>query len=739
MTFSSALLTMFLCGFLGLVVPGTGYFTYLEYKKRLRRLPEATELENLAEKTEQMKVSLASYEDQIRGMQEELVKRDYAASELEECRLRKQQVDSDLLLLQPHLMELERVNQELATQTEVLAKLRQDIEHSKFQHEELQHQIKVLPITKDQLEKEIAGLENQSEELKQIIQALEDQKNELRNKINTLEPMKNSLVEDVEKRKRELAAETDALAKLRQDTEQSKIQYEELQHQLKILPITKKQLEKEIASLENRSTKLKETIQTLEDQRNGLRNEISLLEPMKNSLVGDVEKGKMKLAEIDNDVRELHQRAMSLKSDISSLDLMKASLQGSVTTAQSIQEESLEKSLEDLVLTEPACLKGRPKPSKDLSETTALEKLYHHLEVLNLYYSRRVLKSFHTNLKINQISPMVALAGISGTGKSELPKRYSEAMGLHFLQVAVQPRWDSPQDLFGFYNYLEQRYKATELARSMVRLDPWNWPQLASAYKDRILMVLLDEMNLARVEYYFSEFLSRLEGRKSVNEKKEFSRQPFEIELDLGKKKGEKGTKRVFPSQNVLFVGTMNEDESTQSMSDKVIDRAPVIRFARPKKLESIPPAVSADASELYLPFATWMSWRRDVSRLSHDIMDHLDRWITRLNESLDTFGRPFGHRLNQAILAYIANHPDMVIDETIQNARRAFADQLEQRIFPKLRGIEMDDQYNEKAYKDVLGLVRDELHDEELARALEKSVKNVLFSWVGLQREEEK
>ena len=273
----------------------------------------------------------------------------------------------------------------------------------------------------------------------------------------------------------------------------------------------------------------------------------------------------------------------------------------------------------------------------------------------------------------------------------------------------------------------------------MVRLDPWNWPKLAKAYKDRILMVLLDEMNLARVEYYFSEFLSRLEGRKSVNEKEEFSRQPVEIELDLGKKKGEQGSKRVFPSQNVLFVGTMNEDESTQSMSDKVIDRAPVIRFARPRKLESNPPDVSPDTSEYYLPFDTWNRWRRNVSELSHDTMDHLDRWITRLNESLDTFGRPFGHRLNQAILAYVANHPDMIVDETPQNARRAFADQLEQRIFPKLRGIEMDDQYNEKAYKTVLALVRDELHDEELARAFEKSKEKVLFSWVGVQREEEK
>ena len=120
-------------------------------------------------------------------------------------------------------------------------------------------------------------------------------------------------------------------------------------------------------------------------------------------------------------------------------------------------------------------------------------------------------------MKIGDISPLVVLAGISGTGKSELPRRYAEGMGLHFVILPVQPRWDSPQDLFGFYNYLEKRYKATELARAMVQFELYNqtlWPLPTNwdhSRSDRMLLVLLDEMNLARVEYYFSEFLSRLE------------------------------------------------------------------------------------------------------------------------------------------------------------------------------------------------------------------------------------
>jgi 5-methylcytosine-specific restriction endonuclease McrBC GTP-binding regulatory subunit McrB len=185
----------------------------------------------------------------------------------------------------------------------------------------------------------------------------------------------------------------------------------------------------------------------------------------------------------------------------------------------------------------------------------------------------------------------------------------------------------------------------------------------------------------------------------------------------------------------------MNEDESTQSMSDKVIDRAPVIRFARPKILADRPPqpqSNSVDPSS-YLPLQTWLQWRRDLDSLSHDVRDNIEKWINRLNKELDVFGRPFGHRLNQAILAYVANHPDMISDPSLANARKAFADQLEQRIFPKLRGLEMEDNLNDKSYKEILDLVKEDLKDEELADALDKSKKNILFTWVGVNREEEK
>ena len=167
-------------------------------------------------------------------------------------------------------------------------------------------------------------------------------------------------------------------------------------------------------------------------------------------------------------------------------------------------------------------------------ENECLRKVEEYLKEQGLYFSRRVIRAFHTALKINEISPMTVLAGISGTGKSQLPRRYAEAMGIHFLQVPVQPRWDSPQDLMGFYNYIEGRYRATDLARVLVHLDQKNWPEEAEKWEDRIVLILLDEMNLARTEYYFSEFLSRLEMRPRIGQEgDQAARRAAEILIDV--------------------------------------------------------------------------------------------------------------------------------------------------------------------------------------------------------------
>jgi hypothetical protein len=256
-----------------------------------------------------------------------------------------------------------------------------------------------------------------------------------------------------------------------------------------------------------------------------------------------------------------------------------------------------------------------------------LDYLRHH----SLHYSKRTVLAFHTALKINDNSQLTVLAGVSGTGKSLLPRRYAEAIGFHFLQIAVEPRWDSPQDLLGFYNYIEKNYRATDLARILLHMDPYtsvNFDEPTNC-KDHVTLILLDEMNLARIEYCFSEFLSRLEARPRYDEaREERKRADAMIPIDI---RGLNHPISLFPSHNVIFAGTMNDDESTQALSDKVLDRSNILQFAAPREFRQINGANRVERPNEALSFASWRNWVRPAASLegaNRNQVDDVIRWI---------------------------------------------------------------------------------------------------------------
>jgi hypothetical protein len=333
-------------------------------------------------------------------------------------------------------------------------------------------------------------------------------------------------------------------------------------------------------------------------------------------------------------------------------------------------------------------------------------------------------------MKVNETAQMAVLAGISGTGKSQLPRQYAAAMGIGFLQVPVQPRWDSPQDLMGFYNYIEKRFRPTDMARALYQLDFLNNPK--SEFQDRMLMVLLDEMNLARVEYYFSDFLSRLESRPSAkNVEKAELRKDAEIELEIPMPKGREAP-RIFPGYNLLFAGTMNEDESTQSLSDKVVDRANVLRFAAPKKLKTATVSEKLPTPEA-LSAKRWSSWVRDSKAVEEKPL--VQSSLNTMIELMSAFKRPFGHRLGKAIVAYVANYP---LSDRGQVLHAPLADQVEMRLLPKLRGLEVHS--FDEPFSKLRDFVARDLEDEALAQAIEDSRQAAQdgsgqFVWNGVIR----
>lgn len=371
--------------------------------------------------------------------------------------------------------------------------------------------------------------------------------------------------------------------------------------------------------------------------------------------------------------------------------------------------------------------------AKNALESECLKACQSHLEKSGYRFPLRTLLAFHTSLKTADICPLVVLAGISGTGKSQLPRLYAEAMGMLFLNVAVQPRWDAPQDLLGFYNYMEHSYKATELARALRQMDRRNWPsedEPGKRVQDGMLLVLLDEMNLARVEYYFSELLSKLEMRNAIGRDGSDRQGLADIEIEVGPLgKGER-TRRLFVGSNVLFVGTMNEDETTQALSDKVIDRSNVLRFGKPRKLT--PEKVSGgQPPSTYLPYAVWQDWLQ--SELPSDKREEFDKLLRDVNAALSRIRRPFGHRVSQAMYRYVANYPQ-AWDQWFP---WAVADQFEQKIIPRLRGLSRDlDENAEEVLEQMKKLVAS-VGDKALEEAFEEACKRPVFQWMGVERDQ--
>ncbi len=494
----------------------------------------------------------------------------------------------------------------------------------------------------------------------------------------------------------------------------------ELQAAIRALEERRKNLEQKVATLasdvqiqENRFKALSQQVEKAEQEKAAALRE-------RDQARADCNAAKAEMTAVQKSIEQLRDLAKGMQAN---LDRAGVTGQGNYA---------------DLFV--PVSLAKLPPAPGAVDEQHAVERAREYIRGKGLVFPERVLHAFHTSLKAGDISPLVVLAGISGTGKSELPRHYADGMGIHFMLTAVQPRWDSPQDLFGFYNYLERRYKATELTRALVQFERFNQGVFEDAFEDakiddrsdRLLLVLLDEMNLARTEYYFSEFLSKLETRRMVDEQTQSDRARAEIELDMGGSLKDQKTLRLYPARNVLFVGTMNEDESTQSLSDKVIDRASVLRFGRPKKTNpELTGAVRARPTH-GLTFKQWMTWIQPLTNLNTHAGE-VDAWIEQLNGALDRLGRPFAYRVDRAIRSYVANYPRWVPNWH----KRAMADQIEQRIFPKLRGVEPDQGEAAQALR-TIGSIVDQLDDEPLKKSFVASHQNQsTFLFRGVIRDE--
>jgi hypothetical protein len=215
------------------------------------------------------------------------------------------------------------------------------------------------------------------------------------------------------------------------------------------------------------------------------------------------------------------------------------------------------------------------RKSLKTSNTTLNELVHFVVEYarnsrLHLSYTEEDIATFVAGLGASKLS---ILQGMSGTGKTSLPKIFSEAILGNCEIVEVESSWKDKNELLGYYNEFSMKYTPKKFTLALYK---------SVLNKEIFTFILLDEMNLSRIEYYFSDFLSLMEHEEDKRELKliniKLSRAEKGNEIDyLALEQGH--TLRV--PANVWFIGTANRDESTFVISDKVYDRAQTINFTK--------------------------------------------------------------------------------------------------------------------------------------------------------------
>ena len=228
---------------------------------------------------------------------------------------------------------------------------------------------------------------------------------------------------------------------------------------------------------------------------------------------------------------------------------------------------------------------------------------------------------------------MILLQGISGTGKTSLPYAMGKFFDNDATIVSVQPSWRDRTELFGYFNEFSKKFNETEVLRRIYE----------SSMNDDINVIILDEMNIARVEYYFAEMLSIMEMPDPNEWRVELVPSPWENDPQ-----NLKDGKLLIP-QNTWYIGTANNDDSTFSVSDKVYDRALTINIdnkGAPFEAPDTPPSKISYSSVARLYNKAVEDF--PVEQRYIDMIEQLDTYVIK------KFRVAFGNRIMKQLRIFV-------------------------------------------------------------------------------------
>ena len=677
-----------------------------DLKKRKDEIEELKEKQQ--EKQQELKNATKDLGDLEKKIKEKKEKRDLLLKEIDDKEIKRSNLENVVKNLEDRrehlgfdidkiIKEQEELKQKIISfheeetkkEIEKLSKKIVELKEVKNSKEELLKKESALELKEKKLSEQEENIRNKEENINELIKdTREGEKIKIKEKINFLEEEVRELREENSDANREI--------RRLQNINADSFSVEELNNEINALKDRKKELEEKLlgkGDLQTQEIKtLKGKIETLEKEYAKVTQENIKL--YNESIDFKLYKDKLEAAE-----RALPKFERSKESLIALI----AKKDEEINELKSRQMSEIAK--RETIEQSYFIIEEKENDKEIIDEIEWLNNIKKSFKEVGFKFSDRLLYAFHTSLKVGDWNPLTVLAGVSGTGKSELPRLYSRYGGLNFLPLAVQSNWDSPYSLFGYYNSLEGKFNATSLLKVLYQAQE----DAKNSISDYLTIVLLDEMNLAHVELYFSELLSKLELLRGSEDVK--------LEIDIA----EKSPYEIKLNKNVIWVGTMNEDETTKSLSDKVIDRSNLINFPRPNEFVSRNELKEREEAPK-LKREIWENWKwnniknilvqdedtRIITEFEEKI-NNLKAKMEEINGYLKVSGRAIGHRVWQSIENYIRNYPLVLesirkrnseeLEKTIQIA---FEDALVQKLMPKLKGLETEGLVREKCLNDI-------------------------------------
>ena len=303
---------------------------------------------------------------------------------------------------------------------------------------------------------------------------------------------------------------------------------------------------------------------------------------------------------------------------------------------------------------------------EEIITTDIINHIENYIKNQGYNYTYNQLSNLYLSLKTK---PFTILAGISGTGKSKIIRLFADSINADYTLISIRPDWNDSTELLGYKN-LDDKFIKGQLTKTILK---------AKQNKNKPHLICLDEMNLARVEYYLSDYLSIIESRKKVGQ---------DIITDNIVEYQENGENiKLHIPDNIYIIGTVNMDDSTFQFSRKVLDRANTIEFSDVDLdnlfFENNEEVESLNVSNNFLK-TTYLK-TMDIEEEYREYAKEINKKIIEINEILKKSQKQFAYRVRDEILFYLVeNKKSNLLHEDI-----AFDYQIMQKILPAITGSE--------------------------------------------------